>query len=187
MSTLRLIRKAFLLATRSKRRFITFTVFYASLIALTAFFVNLAFKDWLAHIYFGPNTIFMIIVLGVSTFMSVLYALIIVSNRKTEIATLKCIGWKNGHIWILVSGEIMAVTLIAFIIVVEVFFHITSIAAYILAISRPTSQVQAIVVVQFVPIVITFLFMLGVQIAGILIANRKILKVRPIQALQKIA
>ncbi len=186
MSTLRLIRKAFLLATRSKRRFTTFTVFYAALIALTAFFVNLAFIDWISG-SFGTNTVYMIIVLGVSTFMSVLYALIIVSNRKMEIATLKCIGWKNAHIWILVSGEIMAVTLIAFIIVVELFFHITSIMAYILAITRPYYQVRDLVFVQFVPIVITFLFMLGVQIAGILIANSKILKVRPIQALQKIA
>ncbi len=130
----------------------------------------------------------MIVAVSVSAGMSMLYANIIVTYRKMEIATLKCIGWKNDHIRILISGEIMAVTLIAFFFVVEAFFHFTAISAYGESAQYPSSTTipSSIVLVQFWPIVVTFGIMLGVQIAGILIANDKILKIRPIQALQKL-
>lgn len=79
----------------------------------------------------------------------------------------------------------MAVTFIAFFLVVEAFFHYTAISAYGLSASG-SAITGDIVLVQFWPIAITFGIMLGVQIAGILIANDKILKIRPIQALQKL-
>jgi ABC-type antimicrobial peptide transport system permease subunit len=181
MSLLRLVKKAFLLALRSRRRFWMFTLAYALLLGFSSVFMNAAFK---VNFAWGAETVMMIIAISVSALMSMLYANIIVTYRKMEIATLKCIGWKNNHIRVLISGEIMAVTLLAFLLVIEGFFHYAAISAYVLsAQSQPITD--AIVLVQFMPVVITFAIMLGVQIAGILIANDKILKIRPIQALQK--
>ncbi|NMC04257.1 MAG: ABC transporter permease [Candidatus Lokiarchaeota archaeon] len=181
MSLLRLINKAFLLAMRSRRRFWMFTLAYALLIGFSSVFMDRAYA---VNFNWGLDTTMMIIAISVSAGMSMLYANIIVTYRKMEIATLKCIGWKNNHIRVLISGEIMAVTLLAFLLVVEFYFHYTAISAYVLsAQSLPISP--SIVLVQFWPVVFTFAIMLGVQIAGILIANDKILKIRPIQALQK--
>ncbi len=181
MALLRLINKSFLLALRSRRRFWMFTLAYALLLGLSSYFMNESFK---VNFTWGAETLMMIIVISTSAGMSMLYANIIVTYRKMEVATLKCIGWKNGNIRVLISGEIMAVTLVAFFIVVEFFFHYTAINAYGLN-AQGQAITDSIVLVQFVPVVVTFAIMLGVQIAGILIANDKILKIRPIQALQK--
>ncbi|MBN2152407.1 MAG: FtsX-like permease family protein [Candidatus Lokiarchaeota archaeon] len=183
MSLFRLINKSFLLALRSRRRFWMFTLAYALLLGFSSVFMDRAIA---VNFALGVDTTMAIIAITVSALISMLYANIIVTYRKMEIATLKCIGWKNDHIRILISGEIMAVTLLAFFFVVEAFFHYTAISAYALSadISNPPFT-DAIVLVQFWPIAATFGIMLGVQIAGILIANDKILKIRPIQALQK--
>ncbi len=189
MSLIRLIRKSFLLALRSRRRFWMFTLAYALLIGFTSVFMDAAVDAYMAiGVNWGTETVMMIVAVSVSALMSMLYANIIVTYRKMEIATLKCIGWKNNHIRILISGEIMAVTLLAFFLVIEGYFHYTAISAYALsADTSPGSDItDAVVLVQFWPAFLTFLIMLGVQIAGILIANDKILKIRPIQALQKL-
>jgi predicted lysophospholipase L1 biosynthesis ABC-type transport system permease subunit len=191
MSALRLIKKAFLLATRSKKRFLMFTVAYACLIGWVAYAVDQAMPEIFRLLgpIFGPNSINMVVAIIASAGMSMLYANIIVNYRKLEIATLKCIGWKNANIRVLISGEIFAVTLIAFLIVVEGVIHVTSVWALGIVGANPAVVPEDItsnvVIIQFWPIAFTFAIILGVQIGGILIANHKILMVRPIQALQK--
>jgi len=169
-----------------------FMVVYAILIGLTAYFVDKAFSPAeLRHLpnpIFGQASVTMLISIFSAVGMSMFYANIIVNYRKTEIATLKCLGWRNSHVLFLVSGEIFSVTLLAFFFVVETFIHTTAISAfYLLAAPAvpPTTIPATIVYVQIWPIVITFGIMLGVQILGIIIANYKVLRVRPIQALQR--
>ena len=175
--SIRLVGKAFKLAVRSRRRFAIFTVVYSVLIALTTYSINAYYME-------NPHTstalTFMIVVLICAIILSVFYANLIVTYRRMEIATLKCIGWRNNHVRILIVGEIFAVTLISFIIVIEFFFHWIAIMSYIL----PTVQAKNITPIQWIPLLITFGTILGVQVVAILIANNRILKVRPIQALQ---
>jgi hypothetical protein len=191
MAFLRLVGKAFLLATRSKKRFLMFTAVYAVVIALTAYFVGKAFTPTellQAHPVFGQNSLTMLITIVCAMIMTMFYANIIVTNRKTEIATIKCLGWTSNHIRILISGEIFAVTLVAFIVVLEIFIHTTAILAFSTIFNQPSSITTlpaSIVLVQPLPIVVTFGIILGVQILGILVANHKIFLIRPIQALQK--
>jgi ABC-type antimicrobial peptide transport system permease subunit len=122
----------------------------------------------------------MIVVLICAIILSIFYANLIVTYRRLEIATLKCIGWRNNHVRTLIVGEIFAVTLVSFIIVIEFFFHWIAIASYIF----PKKLASAITPIQWIPLLITFGVILGVQVVAILIANDRILKVRPIQALQ---
>lgn len=192
MSFFRLIAKAFLLATRSKKRFLMFTVVYAVVIAFTAYFVGQAFttKELLHNpVVFGSASVTMGITIICAIILTMFYANIIVTYRKTEIATIKCLGWTSNHIRILISGEIFAVTLVAFLIVLEMFIHATAILAFYMIFNQSqsiTTLPTSIVFVQPLPIVGTFGIMLGVQILGVLLANHKILLIRPIQALQKI-
>ncbi len=179
--SVRLIGKAFKLATRSTKRFIMFTVVYAAIIGWTAFSVQGAYDRNFA--IGATETMYMIVAIAISVFISMVYANIIVNYRRIELATLKCIGWRNNAIRVLIVGEIMSVTLIAFFIVFEFMcMHWVAIAAYIKDfLNQPATD---IIPITMVPLIVTFGLMLVVQIAGILLANTKILKVRPIQALQ---
>lgn len=177
----RLIGKAYLLARRAKKRFFMFCLIYSALIAACAFSINQALK-----VNFNtadPSFISMILTISFSVATSIIYALIIMYYRTDEIATLKCLGWKNNHVRLLVSGEIFSVTFIAFVLVVEVVFHWIAISVYFADISTPSVLLQEVIPINFWPIAATFGIILGAQIAGILVINNKILQVRPIQAL----
>jgi len=97
---------------------------------------------------------------------------------------LKCIGWTNGNINTLVSGIIFYTTFMGFFIVIEVLFHYAAIIAYLnsanILVSIPA------ILISLVPVAITFLIFLVVQLAAIILANRKVLKVRPMLALKRV-
>ena len=183
MSVVRLMKKAFVLATRARRRFIMFTVVYAALIGWVAYSVDAAYANGFS--FSSTEFVMMLVSILLGILISMFYANIIVTYRKIDIATFKCIGWKNNHVRVLIIGEIFSVTLIAFLLVVEFIFHWIAIGTYITSIeSTSVPDISSLLPVQFLPIILTFIIMLGVQIFGILIANTKVLKVRPIQALQ---
>lgn len=177
---LRLIGKAFLLAYRSKRRFWIITFIYATLIGFTAYFIHMAWQSD----FTGAATISMLIVIFVAIIISVLYANQLVNARRIELATLKCIGWKSSNVMTLIIGEIFAVTVVGFAIIVEFIFHSVAISVYIKTINNTPVPPEDIVPIGLIPFILTFVLILGVQIVGIIVANRKIVNIRPIQALQ---
>jgi len=160
-----------------------FTAVYAVIIALTSYFVGQAFTVNMIPIV-GLPFLYMWIMIGGAIGMTLLYANIIINYRKTEIATIKCLGWTSNHIRILISGEIFAVTLVAFVVVIEIFIHSTALLAFYYIAKQGTLPVSIVLVTPW-PIFLTFGIVLGVQILGVLLANYKILLIRPIQALQK--
>ncbi|MFX0180889.1 MAG: hypothetical protein ACFE78_11920, partial [Candidatus Hodarchaeota archaeon] len=104
---------------------------------------------------------------------------------------LKCIGWTNGDINSLVSGFILFTTILGFILVIEVLFHYAAIVGYwqawVADISGGGSyDIRELPLVSLLPVVVTFIIFLAFQIIAILLANRKILKVRPIIALKRV-
>ena len=86
----RLVGKSIMLAMPSRRRFIVFTIIYTVLV----FWMALSMES-----FEGTQNWYQLgIALVASIVLSILYAWIIINYRKTEIATLKCIGWTNGNI-----------------------------------------------------------------------------------------
>ena len=161
--------------------FVVFTLIYTILIFLTSFFIQVATS---------PNggggettTFFIIIFFGTSLVLSLLYAWIIVARNRRIFATLKCIGWTNGNINSLVSGIIFYTTLMGFFIVIEVLFHYAAVIAYL---NSANILIEPVILISLVPVAITFLIFLLVQLAAILLANRKVLKVRPMLALKRV-
>ena len=69
-----------------------------------------------------------------------------------------------------------------FFIVIEVLFHYAAIVSYMQA--APT--IADIPLVSLLPVFATFVIFLAFQIIAILVANRKVLKVRPIIALKRV-
>jgi len=176
----RMWKKAVLMTLREKKLFTVFTLIYTSLIFITSLFWELAITGQIGEI----AGYFVLIFLGTSLFLSLLYAWIIVSRNRRTWATLKCIGYTNKNINSLITGKILFTTFMGFIIVIEVLFHYTAIVGYL--------QSAAIVItlpltlVGLLPVILTSFIFIVVQMVAIVLANRKILKVRPIIALKKV-
>ncbi|TFF96708.1 MAG: FtsX-like permease family protein [Promethearchaeota archaeon] len=168
------------MSLRERRMFFIFTLIYTVLIFLTSFFIDLIYVQGAS----GLATFFVVIFFGASLFLSLLYAWIIVSRNRRVWATLKCIGYTSGNINAIVSGMILFTTITGFIIVIEVLFHYTAIMTYLVG-SGMTTDVP-VVLIGLGPVIITSVLFISVQIFAILLANRKVLKVRPIIALKKV-
>lgn len=184
----RLIGKSIIMAMRSRRRFVAFTLMYTVLMAWMAY--NLE-----SFIYGegdpSRSDIIMLIISIVSTIiLAILYAWIVINYRKREIATLKCIGYTNANIRTIIVWELIWVTFVSFMLVAEVLIHITAAITYFYSqdANMPADAGVYIDVTKPLlsiwPIVITFATFLIAQISGILIMYSKILKLRPIVALR---
>ena len=116
--------------------------------------------------------------------LSLLYAWILVSRKRRDWATLKCIGYTNKNIITIVSGIILFTTLMGLFIVIELVFHYTAILAYLES-AEITFDLPPIII-GLIPIIITSFLFIFVQLVSIALIYRKVLKVRPIVALTKI-
>jgi hypothetical protein len=174
----RLFKKSILMVLREKKQFTVFCLMYTILIFWTSYSIELVMAQ--------PGEAFPItsflIALGVGVFLSLLYSWIIVRRNSKTIATLKCIGWTNGDLNSLISGFIFFTTIMGFFIVIEVLFHYAAIVTYLQA----APSIAAIPLVSLLPVFATFLIFLFFQIIAILVANRRVLKVRPIIALKRV-
>lgn len=183
---LRLVGKSIILAMRSKRRFIVFSLMYTTLMA----WMSWNFQEF---IFAGQdatrNLLLLLISIGSTLILSVLYAFIIINYRKQEIATLKCIGYTNTNIRTIIIGELVWVTFVAFIFVIEALIHVTAFTTYLADISGGSSSETITVnapILSIWPILITLLMFLLSQILGILAIYKRILNLRPIVALRVI-
>jgi len=166
-------RKAVLLSLREKKIFIVFTLIYTVLIFLTSLAMELALGAYFIIIFFGT-----------SLFLSLLYAWILVSRKRRVWATLKCIGYTNKNILALVSGMILFTTVMAFIIVIEILFHYTAAIAYLQSENFLTDLEP--ILIGLIPVILTSAIFIGVQLLALIVAYRKVLRVRPIIALKKV-
>jgi len=173
-------RKAILLSLREKKFFTIFTLIYTILIFLTSLFLELAFSGGLG----GTAVYFVAIFFGTSLILSLLYAWIVVSRKRRVWATFKCIGYTNKNIMVLVSGMILFTTVMGFFIVIEVLFHYTAAITYLhsedILLSLPS------ILIGLLPVIITSVIFLLVQLLAFVLAYKKVLKVRPIIALKKV-
>ena len=173
-------RKAILLSLREKKVFTIFTLIYTILIFLTSLFLELAFSGGLG----GTAGYFVVIFFGTSLILSLLYAWIVVSRKRRVWATFKCIGYTNKNIMVLVSGMILFTTVMGFFIVIEVLFHYTAAITYLQSADILSSLPP--ILIGLLPVIITSVIFLLVQLLAFLLAYKKVLKVRPIIALKKV-
>jgi predicted lysophospholipase L1 biosynthesis ABC-type transport system permease subunit len=176
----RLWKKAIKMTLREKKIFVIFTGIYTILIFLTSFFIETTLSAGGGFL----SNYFILIFFFTSLILSLLYAWLIVSRNRRIFATLKCIGYTNGNINSLVVGNILFTTLMGFIIVIEGLLHYAAIVTYIQSANYLTNI--PIILISLLPVVLTFGMFLLVQIIAIILANRKVLKVRPVIALKRV-
>lgn len=177
---LRLWKKAVVLTLRSKRRFTVFTLMYTGLIFWSSFSLDLTLT--LGDI--GLTSFF--IAMGISIFLSLLYAWIITNYRRREIATLKCIGWTNKNCQAIIIGEILFTTISGFLIVIEILFHIVAFLGYFYSAYIPAFAAEGLPLISLGSVFVTFILFISVQSIGMILGTRRVLKVRPIIALKKV-
>ena len=165
-----------MMVLREKKQFTVFCLMYTILIFWTSYSIELVIKT--PGLGLASTSFFMALAIGI--FLSLLYSWIIVRRNSKTIATLKCIGWTNKDINSLISGFILFTTFIGFFIVIEVLFHYAAFFAYI------DTTTPTVPLVSLLPVFVTFIIFLFFQLSAILLANRKILRVRPIIALKRV-
>ena len=164
---------------REKKMFVAFTLVYTILIFLTSFFIQTTLSNG-----GGELSVFFIgIFFGTSLILSLIYAWIIVARNRRIFATLKCIGWTNSNINSLVTGIILYTTLMGFFVVIEILLHYAAIVTYLQ--SANMTKLDPILI-SLLPVLASFGIFAVVQLIAIILANRKVLKVRPMLALKKV-
>lgn len=172
-------KKAILLSLREKRIFTVFVLIYTILIFLSSLFIELGMGGQL-----GESALFFILIFfSTSLTLSLLYAWILVSRRRRVWATFKCIGYTNKNIIILVSGIILFTTSMGFFIVIEVLFHYAAIVAYL---NSAEINLDITILIGLVPVILTSVIFIFVQLLALIVVYRKVLKVRPIIALKRV-
>ena len=177
---LRLWKKSVKMILREKKTFTIFCIMYSVLIYLTS-----SSLQWM----FDPSSrdmgsTYFLISLTLSLFSSILYAWRIVARKRRTWATLKCIGYTNGNISSIVLGQIIFTTFMGFFINIELLFHYAAaITYYKMAVP---DAVVADTLIELLPVIITSVVFLIVQIIGFLLLRGKITKVRPMIALKRV-
>ena len=165
--TFRVFIKSLRFAIRTGKRFLFFVVIYAILMFWTAYTLD----------GFGSNPLPSILLLVAVAVVALVYGLLISSYRKTQVATLRCLGWTSADIKWLFIGELLLVCLVAAFIDLEIIVHYIGIVSYY------THTVPW--VFSSASFLITLGVIVGVQFLGVFVAWRRMLKVRPMEALRK--
>jgi hypothetical protein len=127
---------------------------------------------------------YLLMALIVSSF----YAILISQFRRRDMSVFKCIGWSNNDVMLLVIGEVFLVTVASFLVMLQISFEIVGIVTYF-SVSMAPGTLLAIVhdfiVIDAGPLFTTFFIVLGMQIPGLFIAQRRAVSVPPMKALRE--
>lgn len=167
--TLRVLIKSLRLAIRTGKRFLFFVGIYAILMFWTAFTLDGLMEG-------TGNPLPVVLLLAAVGIVAFVYGLLISSYRKLQVATLRCLGWTSADIKWLFIGELMLVCMVAGLIVLEVIIHYFGIGAYFGA---------SLWIFRADAFLISFGVIVAMQFIGVLLAWRRMLKVRPMEALRK--
>ncbi len=182
----RIFLKSARISLRSKRRFIAFVTIYALLVmVITVTIQNIGLAPSLDEML---NLGFIV---TASMVVAIMYSFLLVRFRKDDIATLKCIGWDNSGIRLFVIGEILFVTFTAFILLLELIWHLMGVSFFLFAqdfgafTGIPSNAPILWWNKPFVNMIIAVLIILVAQIPGLLIATLGVTRMSPMDALRK--
>jgi ABC-type antimicrobial peptide transport system permease subunit len=178
---LRIMKKGARLSLRTPKRFIAFIFIYSILI------VGFAFNT---EEFLRNNSVMQLgFTWAATAIVALFYAFLLTVFRKREIGTLKCVGWGNSHLMALIMGEMLFVSLVSFLIVVQLDIEILG-GGILYWGPNGYQNVQNLQLVKDIvfrgeTLTQAFGLILLAQIPGLLLANYRILKVRPITAVKE--
>lgn len=168
--TFRIFVKSLKLAIRTGKRFLLFVIIYAILLWLSSYLL-----DQLLTVggLFWP----ILLAIAAVSITALVYGLLLSNYRKVQVATLRCLGWTSADIKWLFIGELLLVCVVAALIDLEIIIHYLGIVGYY------TGAVPEIY--SSTAFLVSFAIIVGVQFLGVFVAWRRMLNVRPMEALRK--
>ena len=167
----KILFKSFKFAFRSRRRVLSFIVVYAFLFVTVA--RGLGTPSWYLYLAMA---------LVVGTF----YAILISQFRRRDISIFKCIGWDNSNVMLLLVGEVILVSLSAFLILFQLSVEIFGIMSYVLGLeSSELASVYGAIVIPIDLLITAFLWIVVLQIPGLLLAQYRATRIPPMRALRE--
>ena len=167
----KILFKSFKFAFRSRKRVLSFIVVYAFLFVTVA--RGLDSPSWYLYLAMA---------LVVGTF----YAILISQFRRRDISIFKCIGWDNSNVMLLLVGEVVLVSLTAFLVLFQLSVEIFGIMSYVLGLeSSELASVYGAIVIPIELLITALLWIIVLQIPGLLLAQYRATRIPPMRALRE--
>lgn len=166
----RILFKSMKFAFRARKRVLAFIVIYAVLIITVSRALS--------------NTGEELLYLGMAFIVATVYAVLISQFRRRDIAILKCVSWSNSDILLLLIGEVVLVSLSAFLLIFQLSVEILGLIAYLGSIVILT-QIRDLIAVDAGAMVTTLFYIIVLQIPGLVLAQYRAMKIPPMRALRE--
>jgi len=164
------------LAFRSKKRVFSFIVIYAILFVLVAKGIQSS-TGTLLEMFLWPLTALVV---------ATVYAILISQFRKRDVSILKCVGWTNHDVMLLVVGEVVVVSIAAFFLVFQASVEVLGLVAYFEGLDTGLLQMLVnLIAVEWWPMVVTLIYIVVLQLPGVGLAHYRMMKIPPMQALRE--
>lgn len=167
---LRILFKSFRFAFRARKRVLFFIVIYAMLYVYVARGLDVP--------SLALTSLFMAFI------VATIYAILIAQFRRRDIAILKCVSWSNSEIMILLIGEVILVSITAFLIVFQLSIEVLGFIAYFGS-TALFEQMRDWIVIEAGPMLTTLFYIVILQIPGLALAQARAMRIPPMKALRE--
>ncbi|MHA1924377.1 MAG: hypothetical protein ACXABV_04165 [Candidatus Thorarchaeota archaeon] len=169
----RVLFKSIKFAFRAKRRVFTFIIIYAFLIVMVS-----------RGLASGVDQLLWLFAAFV---LATLYAILIAQSRAKDIAILKCVSWNNSDIFLVMVGEVVLVSLSAFLLVFQVSVELLGLVAYFepLFDTGFLDGLQTLIAVPLGDLMVTLVVIVVLQLPGLYLAQRRAMMIPPMRALRE--
>lgn len=171
---LRIFFKSMRFAFRSRRRIFAFIIIYAVLYIMVGKGLEAPGPDW----WLWP-----IVAFSVAT----VYAILISQFRRRDIAILKCVSWSNPDVMLLLIGEVVVVSISAFLVVFQLTVEVLGVTQYFVGTtSTPlVTWLTNYITISAGPMFITLFLIVVLQIPGLILAQFRANHIPPMMAIRE--
>jgi len=116
--------------------------------------------------------------------VATVYAVLISQFRRRDIAILKCVSWSNSEIMMLLIGEVVLVSLSAFLIVFQLSIEVLGFISYFGDIAL-FQMMRELIVIEVGAMFTTLFYIVILQLPGLGLAQLRAMKIPPMKALRE--
>ncbi len=172
----RILLKSMRVALRAKKRVFAFMIIYAIL------FVVVGKQVERSAVTPGSEVMW----LGMAGLVATVYAILISQFRRRDIAILKCISWQNNDILLLLVGEVVIVSLSAFLMVFQLSVEVLGLISYFSGFDLSLlTSVRDAITVDARSMAYTLFYIVVLQIPGLALAQYRAMRIPPMKALRE--
>lgn len=167
----RVFFKSVKFAYRARIRVLAFILIYAILYIIVARGLTTSPADQLTYVL-------------LAFIVATIYAILVSQFRRRDISIFKCIGWDNSNVMLLVMGEVILVSLTAFLVVFQVSVEILGLVAYFTG-GTDVTGIFALLYVDIYSMFVALFWIILAQLPGLGLSMWRSTQVPPMRALRE--